>query len=288
MRVFGRTEKENRWKMSDYYDYYDEDGAKKKAVSPWLQYGAAAAVALLLIVGIATPLLLKGGGEEEASGPGKEVAPGPGKEVAPGPGADKPGTTCVASKRNAVYLLFAMDGSGSVNHENFVKQKDFYKSIVDGLDIENFSVGLIQFSDDAKIEFPLQKGRTKDEIKGLIDKVNQQRRNTYTDKAIDTATNMFSSITYEDKTKDQNVMIVTTDGIASDTIALDQALTRYNDEAVVTTTTYAIGIGNANLPQLKKIASSDDKAFYSITFEDLQNFVDKISKASNSLSCGGS
>ena len=31
------------------------------------------------------------------------------------------------------------------------------------------------------------------QFQGLIDKVNQQRGNTYTDKAIDTATNMFSS-----------------------------------------------------------------------------------------------
>ena len=47
---------------------------------------------------------------------------------------------------NNVNLLFAMDGSTSVEARNYQQQKDFVKSIVDQLAIDRFSVGMIQWA----------------------------------------------------------------------------------------------------------------------------------------------
>jgi len=200
----------------------------------------------------------------------------------------EPGTICFESKSNAVNLLFAMDGSTSVEPQNYAQQKNFIKSIVDGLVIGRFSVGLLQWASSARVEFPIQKGRTKAQIKGLINKVNQIKGSTYTDLVFSNANRIFKGLTYVDRKKDQNVLIVMTDGVSVYPDYLTNALNTYKKEAVVTTTTYAVGIDKASLQELKKMASSNDKAFYSNKFTGLPNFVDKISKASNTISCGGS
>jgi len=45
------------------------------------------------------------------------------------------------------------------------KQNAFIRSVIDSLDVDRFSVGYIQFAREARTEFPIEKGRTKEELK---------------------------------------------------------------------------------------------------------------------------
>jgi len=234
---------------------------------------------LVVIIGVAAVLLIGDilGGNEE-------------KPATSRPRADLANTTTVAADTcfNNVNLLFAMDGSNSVEPRNYQQQKDFVKSIVDQLAVDRFSVAMIQWATRARTEFPLEKGRTTEEIKSLIDKVKKIKGTTYTSEAIAAANKIFKGATYENKDKDQNILILMTDGKEVWPDYLRNSLNRYKREAVVTTTTYAVGVDKAWLQELRQIASDNNKAFYSRTFDGLPNFVDELAEASNSIGCADS
>jgi len=192
---------------------------------------------------------------------------------------------CGSNSNVRINLLFAIDGSGSVSSTNFIKQKNFIKSIVDKLDIKRFSFGLLQYSDKVDYEFPVVKGRTIAEIKNLIDAVSQLAGGTHTHLAIKHGRNIFSGLTYDLK-NDRNVFLFTNDGGSSYPELIEGQVLLMDSEAKVPTTRYAVGVTASVIDELNQIASSPDKAIYGPTFDDFPSFVDTLATSFNGDGCG--
>lgn len=80
-----------------------------------------------------------------------------------------------------------MDGSGSIHEENFKKVLEFLSKIVAKLTIgaNDTQVGMLQFSENYTLEFPLQKHQNKDELIKAILNVPYRTGGTLAGNAID-------------------------------------------------------------------------------------------------------
>jgi len=200
-----------------------------------------------------------------------------------------PGGNCGCGPDNnfRINLLFALDASWSVSDANFIKEKEFVKSIVDKLEIERFSVGVFQYSTNVRNDIPIAKGRTKDEIKALIDNVERNGGNTDSHLAIIQAFSIFQLMEY-DLNNDRNVFIFTNDGPATYPQWIQYYVALMDKYAKVPTTRYAVGVSGSLQAELNQIASSPDKAIYGPTFDDFATFVDSIATSLNAVGCGDS
>ena len=52
-------------------------------------------------------------------------------------------------------VVFAIDSSGSVGRENFLRELNFVRSLVYGLNMGDTRVGALQFSNNPQVEFNL-------------------------------------------------------------------------------------------------------------------------------------
>jgi len=200
-----------------------------------------------------------------------------------------PGGNCGCGPDNnfRINLLFALDASSVVSTLNFVKEKEFIKSIIDKLDIERFSFGLFQYSTTVQYDIPVAKGRTKNEIKALIDNISQLGGSTYTHLAIEKARNIFSNLEY-DLNNDRNVFVFTNGGGATYPVFIQYQLYVMDYWAQVPTTRYAVGVSGAKQEELNQIASRPDTAIYGPTFDDFATFVDSLATSLNAVGCADS
>ena len=57
--------------------------------------------------------------------------------------------TAVCGGSPHTNMLLLVDGSLSVDDDEWTKQSDFIKAVIDGLDVDRFSVGYVQFSHES-------------------------------------------------------------------------------------------------------------------------------------------
>jgi len=200
-----------------------------------------------------------------------------------------PGGNCLSScaslfNFNRVNLVFALDASGSVDDAEFIWEKEFIKTVVDRLDVTRTAVGLLQYASSAVVEIPLGFGKSREEIKSLVDGVVQLGGGTYSEKAIEKGTEMFGGITY-DVNNDNNVFVFTNDGASNGPGSIQDALDAMDAAAVVSTTRYSVGIDGSLLNELQQIASTDDKAVYGDYFDDLPSFVNALAASIVTVGC---
>jgi len=67
-------------------------------------------------------------------------------------------------------VIFVVDSSGSIESSNFRNVRSFVANVVDAFDIssDKVRVGLIEFSDDAYVEFDLEEYSNKRSIQAAI------------------------------------------------------------------------------------------------------------------------
>ena len=67
-------------------------------------------------------------------------------------------------------VVFVVDSSGSIKISNFKKVRSFVAKVVDAFDIssDKVRVGLIEFSDDAYVEFDLEEYSNTVDIKAAV------------------------------------------------------------------------------------------------------------------------
>uniref|UniRef100_A0A3B4EUM1 VWFA domain-containing protein n=1 Tax=Pundamilia nyererei TaxID=303518 RepID=A0A3B4EUM1_9CICH len=174
-------------------------------------------------------------------------------------------------------IAFLLDGSGSVNHQDFQKMKTFVKNLVGSFLSSDTKFSVSQFSYSPKVHYYFNNFFSSGSWKSNIDRITQLRGGTYTAKAIEHAVGSRSNA--------KKVLIVITDGESQDSNRLPYAAQLAESKKIVR---FAIGVGDAfNKPEAKQeldtIASfpSDKHVFQVRDFNALeiirQNLEKKIS-----------
>ena len=113
----------------------------------------------------------------------------------------------------ALDVGIILDGSGSVGKSNFVKAKEFIKSLITHFAIsqQENHVGIITYSTNSKLEFDSAAERYYDivELKRRVMEISYHGGSTRTDKALEkAATELFTAAGGERRGK-PNVLIIT-------------------------------------------------------------------------------
>uniref|UniRef100_A0A670ZUB7 Collagen type VI alpha 6 chain n=1 Tax=Pseudonaja textilis TaxID=8673 RepID=A0A670ZUB7_PSETE len=176
-----------------------------------------------------------------------------------------------ACEKMKADVMFLVDSSGSISHQDFEKMKKFMQELVDkcsvGLDEVQF--GVVQFSSTNKEEFQLNS--SKDYIINAIGNMAQMQQNTYTGKALQFVSDYFKPAKRA-RPSVNKILILLTDGEAHDNVREPSSALRKEGTII-----YAIGIKDANHEELEIMAGSKDYWFYMPSFEGLENITTNLS-----------
>ncbi|XP_045647685.1 collagen alpha-4(VI) chain-like isoform X1 [Ursus americanus] len=167
---------------------------------------------------------------------------------------------CVHIEKADIYFL--VDGSSSINHDNFLEMKVFMNEAIKRFQIgpDRVRFGVVQYSDGTDIHFILSQYSSVAGLKAAIDDIQQRKGGTMTGEALSSMAQVFVNTTRRDVPW---YLIIITDGKSEDPVAEPaEALRR---EGVII---YAIGVKNANVMELKEIAK--DRTFFTPEFDSLK------------------
>ncbi|ETE58757.1 Collagen alpha-6(VI) chain, partial [Ophiophagus hannah] len=173
-----------------------------------------------------------------------------------------------ACEKMKADVMFLVDSSGSIRHQDFEKMKKFMQELVDkcsvGLDEVQF--GVVQFSSTNKEEFQLNS--SKDYIINAIGNMAQMQQNTYTGKALQFVSDYFKPAKRA-RPSVNKILILLTDGEAHDNVREPASALR--KEGVII---YSIGITGANVTQLVEISGTPNNMFYLKDY-DVLKYIEK-------------
>ncbi|XP_006846697.1 PREDICTED: collagen alpha-6(VI) chain [Chrysochloris asiatica] len=177
-----------------------------------------------------------------------------------------------ACKEMKADIMFLVDSSGSIGPENFSKMKTFMKNLVSKSQIgaDRVQIGVVQFSDINKEEFPLNKFMSHSEISDAIDRMPLIGETTMTGSALTFVSQYFSPA----KGARPNVrkfLILITDGQAHD-IVKDPAVALRQKGVII----YSVGVFGSNVTQLEEISGKPEMVFYVENFDILQHIEDDL------------
>ncbi|KAL8165475.1 UNVERIFIED_CONTAM: hypothetical protein K2H54_045826, partial [Gekko kuhli] len=118
-------------------------------------------------------------------------------------------------------LVFLIDGSNSIGYGNFTIAKDFLKELLDQISYnQDMQVGMAQFSNTYKEEFPLHGNSNKPELKDKISKVSMlEGSQTFIGNALKEVKAFFSPPRRRVTRDIQPMLLVITDGDSHDEVA---------------------------------------------------------------------
>ncbi|KAK6326962.1 hypothetical protein J4Q44_G00026070 [Coregonus suidteri] len=176
--------------------------------------------------------------------------------------AKRPISQVVQECRSATVadIVFLVDGSTSISPTNFQLVRRFLHSFIEGLDIgaDKVRVGLAQFSNEIQKQFHLGEHTDKRALLEQVDRLPQLGGGTATGKAITVLLEEFFT-TAKGSRADQRVpqiAVVLTDGESEDDVVLPAKALRQHGVIV-----FAIGVGAANINELKAIANRPHQHF---------------------------
>nr|XP_015212362.1 PREDICTED: collagen alpha-6(VI) chain-like isoform X2 [Lepisosteus oculatus] len=157
-------------------------------------------------------------------------------------------------------IVFIVDESASIGTQNFRSVRNFVYKIIDGLDVDLNKVrtGVIMYSDAPRAEVYLNSFREKAEVLRYIKTLPYRGGGTNTGAALDFARqNMFVKGRGSRRSQGvQQIAIVITDGESQDNVS-GPAVSLQRAGVTV----FALGIKEANMKQLKQIASYPSRKF---------------------------
>lgn len=163
-------------------------------------------------------------------------------------------------------LMFLVDSSGSIGHENFGKMKTFMKNLLAKIKIgpDKTQIGVVQFSDYNQEEFQLNKYFTQKEISDAIDRMSYIGRNTLTGSAL-TFVDQYFTPTKGARSRVRKFLILITDGEAQDSVTEPAKALR--DSGVII---FSVGVYGANRKELEEISGDGKLVFQVEDFDDLK------------------
>ena len=170
-------------------------------------------------------------------------------------------------------IVFVLDASGSIGSSNFVRMKDFVKSVVSNFEIgaDKTRVGVIRYATSASIVIPL--GSTDDSLllNNSITNIIYTSGGTATHLALNLLDIAFSNARTSEGVP--RVAVVFTDGQSNSPSLTIQAAQAVHSTGIVV---YSFGIGNnVDNDELNAIASSSSNVFVISDFSPGQ-FADKL------------
>ncbi|NXN48534.1 CO6A6 protein, partial [Rynchops niger] len=177
-------------------------------------------------------------------------------------------TGCLGTEAADIYLL--VDGSSSLNHEDFVDMKNFLKEMVRLFDIGKNKVrfGLVQFSHFNELEFKLDKYTSASDLIKAIENIRQIGGNTSTGAAL-----AYMKALFEEARRPGMPchLVVLTDGQSQDSVK-EQAMKLREDQINI----YAIGVRGANRTQLYEIAGVKNRVYFVHDFDLLKDIKNEV------------
>ncbi|XP_037836012.1 collagen alpha-6(VI) chain isoform X2 [Kryptolebias marmoratus] len=170
-------------------------------------------------------------------------------------------------------LMFLIDSSGSIYAKDYDKMKEFMKSVVRKSFIgkNDVHIGVMQFSTEQKVEFPLSRYFTKDEMLAGINGMQQMGGGTLTGQAIAEVSQYFDPARGGRPDLRQRLIVIT-DGEAQDEVKGPAEDLRAKGVVV-----YAIGVVDANTTQLLEISGSPDRMYAERDFDALKDLERQVS-----------
>ncbi|XP_055083605.1 collagen alpha-6(VI) chain [Periophthalmus magnuspinnatus] len=164
------------------------------------------------------------------------------------------------AKATVADIVFLIDGSSSIGLSNFEEMRTFLKRVVSGLDIaeDKVRVGLAQYSDEPYQEFLLKDHTDKKSILEQLDTFPYRTGGTETGKALNFLRTQYFK-TEAGSRMDQRVpqiAVVITDGDS-----IDHVLGPAQELKQLGVLVFTIGVGQANVDQLKEISSRPFQRF---------------------------
>ncbi|KAL2101912.1 hypothetical protein ACEWY4_003673 [Coilia grayii] len=178
-------------------------------------------------------------------------------------------------------ISFLLDGSGSVDDDEFSHMKTFVKDLIKKLLDYDTRFSIAQYSTDCTIHIKFNQFRTKGWEED-VNKIKQMKGGTKTAKAIQkVVTDVFASSAGA-RPDAKRILIVITDGEAQDSASYPDAVKKANSENIKR---FAIGIGRAfnyehAKRQLEAIASlpTSNHMFHVNSFEALETIKSNLEK----------
>ncbi|XP_043396756.1 collagen alpha-6(VI) chain isoform X2 [Chelonia mydas] len=184
-------------------------------------------------------------------------------------------------------LVFLIDGSNSIQPDDFNMMKNFSKDIIDQIDYEqNVEIGIAQYSDGYKREFSLGAFQSKLELNSQIENIEQMTgTRTLTGAALRKVKEFFAPARSRRVTRNvQPVLLVVTDGKSFDDVAEPAEDLRREGVHI-----YAIGVGDIDHSQLVQIAGVSERKYTVHDFKELKiikkRLVDDLCKPAVPTTC---
>ncbi|XP_033748050.1 cartilage matrix protein-like [Pecten maximus] len=181
------------------------------------------------------------------------------------PSGEDPKEVCQGKPADVFFII---DESSSIHTaQNFRLELSFVNQVVDYLDVGNdlTHVGVITFSSNATMRFPLNRYTSKDEVKTAVKAIDWQGGNTYTNEALKMLMNEGFTVGNGARKGVAQVGIIVTDGNSTDPYKTRRQAAQVLNKGIYM---FAIGIGSVNRAELNTLAS-DPNSDYVFTVENL-------------------
>nr|XP_021531906.1 integrin alpha-D-like isoform X2 [Aotus nancymaae] len=149
-------------------------------------------------------------------------------------------TECPHQEMDIVFLI---DGSGSIDENDFNQMKDFVQAVMDQFEDTDTLFALMQYSNLLKIHFTFTQFRTSPSLQSLVDPIVQLKGLTFTATGIlKVVTQLFHHENGARKSA-KKILIVITDGQKyKDPLEYSDVIPQAEEAGIIR---YAIGVGNA-------------------------------------------
>ncbi|XP_041101018.1 collagen alpha-6(VI) chain-like isoform X2 [Polyodon spathula] len=175
-------------------------------------------------------------------------------------------------------LIFLVDGSSSIDPEQFKSMQKFMMSVVNSSEVGEKKVrfGAVLYSNTPEEKFLLNQYYTKAEVRNAISNMKTKGGETYTANAMLFARDRFAQA-YGGRKISQvpQILIVITDGEATDRSDLPAMSMAVREEGI---SIYAVGVANANTQELEEMVGGKEKVFYVDNYQALEELHKNISK----------
>ncbi|XP_060759433.1 collagen alpha-1(VII) chain isoform X3 [Neoarius graeffei] len=176
------------------------------------------------------------------------------------------GPVCGRVKADIVFLV---DESWSIGSNNFGKLKDFLFRIVTYFPVigpQGTQIAVVHYSDQPRIEFSLNTHRDRSSLLRALRQVHYGGGNTRTGRGISYVLRELFRESLGMRQNAPHVLVLVTDGKAQDDVEPPSRVAHVLGVSVL-----AIGIANADIHELKKIASpaTYKNIFFAADFDDL-------------------
>nr|XP_033785925.1 collagen alpha-6(VI) chain isoform X2 [Geotrypetes seraphini]XP_033785926.1 collagen alpha-6(VI) chain isoform X2 [Geotrypetes seraphini] len=173
-------------------------------------------------------------------------------------------------------IIFLVDGSISINPEQFLIMQRFMEAVVNDSVVgrDNVQFGAVVYSTRAEQQFLLNNYSTKAEVRQAIFNLKRVKGLTYTATALIYTQQRFGP-DYGGRPNVTKILVLITDGATSrdDKPKLPSAAQSLRKEGVIV---YAVGVGEANKEELKLIAGQPDRCFFVQNYTGLENLQQNI------------